>query len=311
MSHVNTFAGNPLNRAGNERRDPAWVQARLEAPGTRFVPLWQLRALMTLGEQLSISWRSKAEVQEYLDRSETCLFLGLDDEKVAHFAVDVSSAGDKKPDAPFRDHGKWIDVRSAAAQAAMSDAAILAQSRSMIDWHARHRFCAVCGAPSAVHEAGYVRKCGSCNAQHFPRTDPVVIMLVLDGDRCMLGRQAMFPKGNWSALAGFVEPGEDIEEAVRREVMEEAGIRIGKVRYIFSQPWPFPSSLMIGCWGHAETTDIKIDPHELEQAQWFSRDEIREMLGNCYDTSKTRMPAPLAIAHQLGRAWIDGIPDCV
>ncbi len=309
MTHINTFAGNPLNRAGNERRDPAWVAERLNAPDTRFLPLWQLRALMALGDPLRISWRGRVQVQDFLDAGETTVFLGLMD-TIAHFAIDVSAAGTQKTDAPFGDDGKWIDVRSAAQQAPLGDAAILAQARSMIDWHARHKFCAVCGAPSAMNEGGYMRKCSACDSQHFPRTDPVIITLVLDRqDRCMLGRQAMWPKGNWSALAGFLEPGETIEEAVRREVMEEAGIRIGEARYLFSQPWPFPSSLMIGMWADAETTGIQVDEKELEQARWFERAEITQMLANCYNLQETRLPAPLAIAHQLAKAWIDAGPD--
>ncbi len=304
MKHINTFAGSPLNRAGNERRDPNWVAAQMNAANARFLPLWQLRALMALGDPLRISWRSKGDVQNYLDNDDTVVFLGLQDGE-PYFSVDVTAAGNSRADAPFKEQGKWIDVRSAAGSAPLGDAAILAQSRSMIDWHARHKFCAVCGNASEIGEAGYVRICGNCKAHHFPRTDPVVIMLVLDGERCMLGRQSMWPKGNWSALAGFVEPGEDIEEAVAREVMEEAGLKVGEVRYIFSQPWPFPSSLMIGCWADAKTTDINIDEKELEQAQWFSRDEVKEMLANCNDMSKTRIPGPLAIAHQLARVWIE------
>lgn len=304
MKHINTFAGSPLNRAGNERRSAAWVVAQLNDEKARFLPLWQLRALMALGDQLQISWRQRSDVQRYIDQRETLVFLGLDGD-VPHFAIDVTSAGPTKAEAPFREDGKWIDVRSAAGSSSLDDAAILAQSRSMIDWHARHKFCAVCGAASEVSEAGYVRKCDACNAQHFPRTDPVVIMLVLDGDRCMLGRQAMFPKGNWSALAGFIEPGEDIEEAVAREVWEEAGIRTGAVKYIFSQPWPFPSSLMIGCWAEATTTDIHIDKKELEQAAWFSRQEVKQMIADSNGAGDIRMPGQLAIAHQLARAWID------
>ena len=304
MAHVNTFAGSPLNRAGHERRDPEWLEARRRAPDARFLPLWQLRGLMELGAKLSISWRSADDVEPFRSRCANEIFLGLEDD-IAHFAIDVSAAGENKADAPFQDLGKWIDVRSAAMSAPGEQAAILAQARSTLDWHARHGFCAVCGAPTAMREAGYMRKCDACGAQHFPRTDPVTIMLVLDDEgRCMLGRQPQFPKGSYSALAGFVEPGENIEEAVRREVREETGITVEDVRYISSQPWPFPSSLMIGCWGYAVTTDISLDLEELEDARWFSSAEIAQMVENWSDLQSTRMPPPLSIAHQLARRWL-------
>ena len=262
---------------------------------------------MQLGEPLTIAWREHGEIAPWLEQGANMVFLGLDDGE-ARFAVDVSMAGPKKAGAPFNEHGKWIDVRSAAASSELPVAAVLAQARSMLDWHARHGFCAVCGHPSSMREAGYSRRCDNpdCGASHFPRTDPVTIMLVLDGDNCLLGRQKIFAPLSYSALAGFMEPGETIEESVRREVMEEAGITVGEVRYIFSQPWPFPSSLMIGCFGQAETTEINIDPQELEEARWFSRAEIAEMVENWGDQTKLRMPAPLAIAHQLARAWLRG-----
>lgn len=305
MARVNVFSGNPLDRAGNERRNAEWVQARLQEPGTRFLPMWQLRPLMQLGEPLSIGWLGHADVANYLADGASCILLGLKGD-VAHFAIDVSAAGPKKADAPFKDLGKWIDVRSAATSATGADAGILAQARSMLNWHDRHGFCAVCGSPSSVSEAGYSRRCNneSCKAMHFPRTDPVAIMLVLDGDRALLGRQKIFAPLSYSALAGFMEPGETIEETVRREVKEEAGLEVGAVRYVSSQPWPFPSSLMIGCHADAITTDIKVDPDELEEARWFTRDQVREMVANCNDSTKLRTPAPLAIAHQLCLAWL-------
>ncbi|MBT3534986.1 MAG: NAD(+) diphosphatase, partial [Rhodospirillaceae bacterium] len=172
----------------------------------------------------------------------------------------------------------------------------------------RHGFCSVCGQPSRMGEAGYSRKCSDddCGSMHFPRTDPVTIMLVLDGENCLLGRQKIFAPNSYSALAGFMEPGETIEDTVRREVMEEAGIKVGAVRYVFSQPWPFPSSLMMGCFAEAESTEINIDPNELEEARWFTRDQIRDMVDSWQDQSKLRMPAPLAIAHQLAAAWLRG-----
>lgn len=302
MPHVHTFAGGWFDRCGNQRRNPEWLAARLAAPESRFLPLWQLRALMSVRDGLTLGWRTRAEVERFLAEGRTAVFLGLH-EGIAHFAIDCSGAGESQP---FREFGKFIDARSAAMQCPAADAAVLSQARSLIDWHARHRFCANCGAPTEPKEAGYMRLCGACGAQHFPRTDPVTIMLVLRGDKVLLGRQPRFAPLTYSALAGFVEPGESIEEAVRREVREEVGIRVGAVRYHSSQPWPFPSSLMIGCMAEAEEEEIRLDPEELEDARWFSRDEVARMVENHKTEGELRMPPPLSIAHQLARAWLRG-----
>jgi NAD+ diphosphatase len=181
----------------------------------------------------------------------------------------------------------------------------LAQARALNNWHARHGFCSVCGTKSAIANGGLRRDCPACGAQHFPRTDPVVIMLAVHGERCLLGRQPHFAAGSYSCLAGFMEPGETIEDAVRRETAEEAGITIGRVRYHASQPWPFPSSLMIGCHAEALTTDIVRDETELEDCRWFDRDEARLMLAGTHpDVLKT--PPPMAIANHIIRAWAEG-----
>jgi NAD+ diphosphatase len=180
----------------------------------------------------------------------------------------------------------------------------LAQARSLCGWHARHGFCAVCGQPTVMRIGGYRRDCPSCKAEHFPRTDPVVIMLAVDGDRALLGRQARFAPGMYSCLAGFVEPGETIEDAVRRETAEESGITVGRVRYFSSQPWPFPSSLMIGCHAEALTTDVTPDEAELEDCRWFDRAEVLAMLDGTHRAG-LKSPPPIAIAHRLIRAWAE------
>jgi NAD+ diphosphatase len=302
MTRVHTFAGSPLDRAANFRRDSAWLKERMLSPAARYLALHQLKAGMQTQGGLTIRWRNAAEVAAPIAGGATVVFLGLAADGKPCFAVD---AGDGPQ--PFPD-GKFVDVRAAAATCPGDDAAILAQARSLIDWHARHRFCAVCGHATELREGGYSRQClaESCKAQHFPRTDPVTIMLVVDGDKVLLGRQARFLPGVYSALAGFVEPGETIEEAVRREVKEEAGIDVGRVRYHSSQPWPFSSSLMIGCIAEATSTAIERDAEELEDIRWFERAEIARMVEAWREDGQLRMPAPLAIAHQLARGWLSG-----
>ncbi len=182
---------------------------------------------------------------------------------------------------------------------------MLAQAKALLGWHARHRFCAHCGSPTVAASAGLRRDCPACRAQHFPRTDPVSIMLVVRDGNCLLGRQARFVPNSYSCLAGFISPGETIEDAVRRETLEEAGIRVGRVRYLRSQPWPFPSSLMIGCAGEALSDAITIDGEELEDARWFSRDEVGAMLERRHPAGLIT-PPPMAIANYLMRAWLAG-----
>jgi NAD+ diphosphatase len=302
---LNVFAGNPLDRAGVRRRDSAWLEERLRDPASRYLAVWKLQVLVRSGgeDEPGLAW-ARGEIRDAMDPEVGVVLLGLHD-GVAHFAVDVSSVEDPGEALGLGGAAGFIDVRTAAAQLPGTEAAIIAQARALIDWHARHRFCAACGEPTRTGEAGYLRACSAegCGAQHFPRTDPVVITLAERGDRCLLGRQSGWPAGFYSALAGFVEPGETIEEAARREVLEEAGIRLGAVRYHSSQPWPFPASLMIGCLAEAESEEIRLDDEELEEARWFERERVREALES-EGKSFPRVPPPLAIAHQLMRAWV-------
>jgi NAD+ diphosphatase len=205
---------------------------------------------------------------------------------------------------PGREDLKLIDLRSVAVGGLVphEQAAMLAAAKALMHWHARHAFCANCGAPSDVAAAGWRRDCKVCKATHFPRTDPVVIMLAVEGDACVLGRQPRFPKGMYSALAGFVEPGETIEAAVRREISEEAGVACDAVRYFASQPWPFPASLMIGCFADARGRSLKVDRVELEDARWFTRDEAVALIERRHPHGLTA-PTPVAIAHHLLRQW--------
>jgi NAD+ diphosphatase len=205
---------------------------------------------------------------------------------------------------PGREELKLIDLRSIAMGGLVpqDQAAMLAAAKALMSWHARHRFCSNCGTPTEVAVAGWRRDCPVCKAIHFPRTDPVVIMLAVDGDACLLGRQPRFPKGMYSALAGFVEPGETIEAAVRREIREEAAVICRAVRYFASQPWPFPASLMIGCFAEAESRSLEVDRVELEDARWFSRDETIALIERRHPDG-LMAPTPMAIAHHLLKRW--------
>jgi NAD+ diphosphatase len=298
------FCGSPLDRASRLRRDAhALAEARADR-SSRYLVLAELKPLIRLGETPQIRWLSPAEIHSWLPDdgidSNAAVFLGLHD-GIAHFALAVA------PDKNLEGDGnrKFIDVRSIAPELSVAEAAILALARSLIDWHARHGFCPACGGKTAAIDGGFARRCESCLSVHFPRTDPVVIMLILHRGRLLLGRQPGFAPGVYSALAGFIEPGESIEEAVRREAQEEAGVTIGSVRYLASQPWPFPSSLMIGCEALALTDAIKLDRSELEDARWFTREDAAAMLEASTDrNAPLRLPPPLSLAHQLAKLWL-------
>jgi NAD+ diphosphatase len=222
--------------------------------------------------------------------------LGLDAETVEHLKS--------------RNDLKITDLRSIAVQGLVAADHLppLAEAKALLGWHARHRFCPNCGSPTKFVEAGWRRDCPSCKAQHFPRTDPVVIMLVIRGDRCVLGRSRRFAPTMWSCLAGFAEPGETIEDAVRREVLEEAGITCGRVKYFASQPWPFPSSIMIGCHAEALSETVVVDREELEDARWFDREELASMLKRQHPQGLTT-PPPVAIAHHIIRDYVENGSD--
>jgi len=305
MGDVYCFGGNPLDRASERRDDGEWITKLLADPQTRLLALRDLKPFTRGTTVPALDWQPVAPWRDRIDGGAPLIFLGLGD-GCAHLAIDATGA-DVVPDV---DTG-LLDVRALAPTLAPGEAAILAEARSLLDWHARHRFCAQCGSPTRVASAGWKRHCPACRASHFPRTDPVVIMLATRGERALLGRNRRRPGARFSCLAGFVEPGETPEEAVRREVCEEAGVRCGRVRYLAAQPWPFPSSLMMGFLAEALTEEITVDADELAEARWFSRDEVREMVARAAagpdDATKVSLPSPIAIAHHICRRWSCGL----
>jgi NAD+ diphosphatase len=296
------FSGSTLDRANPRRRDAAWLRERLSEDATRVLPVWRLSPLVRSGDAPKLAWATPA-LLDGRDAEPEPVFLGIAD-GVAHFAADLSDRPEPLTEFGFEGVAHFPELRAVAGLLPPGDAAIAAQARHLLDWHARHRFCPGCGEATRPKDGGWARWCGACSTEHFPRTDPVVIMLVLDGERCLLGRQPAWPHPFFSALAGFVEGGETLEEAVSREVAEEAGLTVANVRYLASQPWPFPASLMLGCTAEARTRDIVVDRSELEAADWFSKDEVRAALVG--PTARLAVPPPMAIAHHLIRAWVEG-----
>ena len=299
------FCGNTLDRAGARRADPAWLVQQWAHPGARVLPLWQLRPLVvgaSRGPQQA-GFVIPRVAQDLAGPEAPRVFLGLDGQ-IPLFALDVSAAQDPQEHGPLAGLGEFVELRALALRSELppEELAICGTAKAMIDWHLRHGFCARCGAATKLVDGGWRRRCGQCNADHFPRTDPVVIMLASLGERCLVGRGREFPPGMFSALAGFLEPGETIEEGVRREILEEAGIVVGKVRYHASQPWAFPSSLMIGCLAEAQSEEISLGDDELAEARWLEREEVRALLSG-HRREGLFLPPPMAVAHHLLRGW--------
>lgn len=303
-----TFANNPLDRAGTLRNQPDWLAAQMAADTALFVPLWRLAPLvlpeLQPGQGRDVGWLPKAALGAALTPDALVVFLGLNRRGKPLFAVDVSGLSSPEDSGPFANMGQFEDLRTLAAAGDLpgTELAILAQAKAMLDWHLRHPFCSACGAQSTLTDGGYKRVCPNCGAEHFPRTDPVVIMLATHGEDCLVGRQKGWPEGMYSALAGFMEPGETIAEAVARELQEEAGIEIANVRVFADQPWPFPSQLMIGCLAEASSREITLGDDELEEARWMSRTEVRAALAG---EGPLGVPPKMAIAHFLVKAFAE------
>ncbi len=300
---ANVFAGNPLNRASDRRTDAAYMESLLADPQTLTLPLWNGQPFVEKGPNgLRLAYVSGELARELAGGPERRLFMGLWKE-TAIFAVDIEEAFNPAT-GPMAELGEFRDLRALGAVLAPGEAAIAATAKGVFEWRRRHQFCAVCGQKSEAAEGGWKRVCPACKAEHFPRTDPVVIMLPVIGERCLMGRQAVWPKGMWSALAGFLEPGETIEEACAREVYEEAGLTATRVHYHSTQPWPFPNSLMIGLIAEVAEGEAKPDEAELEAVRWFTREEARMLLNG--EIPGAFCPPPLAIAHQLLKSWAEG-----
>lgn len=277
------FTGATIDRADNLRGDPAGIAAALADPAARVLRLAELEPVAPDGR---LEWRPVRPGEELV-------LLGVDAHGPCFAAVpaEVTRGGSRGP-----------ELMGLIATLPREEAALYASARSLVDWHARHRFCAACGGATRPFKGGWGRRCDACDAQHFPRTDPVVIMLAQHDGRALLGRGLGWGERRYSALAGFVEPGESIEEAVARELWEEAGIRVRDVRYVASQPWPFPSQLMIACLCDAEDDRLTVDATELEDCFWATREEVRAGLAG-QDDARFASPPPYAIARDLLAAW--------
>ncbi len=300
MRPPNPYAAGRLDRAAHRRRDDRWLAERLADAGSRVVPVWRARNLVRTVAAPAALHFPPAAVADLHAAADFVAFLGLVDDR-AHFAIDISAV--EEPLAALPTDGVFEDLRNVGPLLDHDEGAILAYARGLFSWHRRHLFCGICGHPTESGQAGHVRVCGNgdCATQHFPRLDPAVIVLVHDGDRCLLGRQPNWPPGMHSTLAGFVETGESLEDTVAREVREESAIEVTDIRYHSSQPWPFPSSLMLGFYARAVTTEIATGDDELEDARWFTRAEIR----NSPEDETFRLPRHDSIARRLILDWLD------
>ena len=293
------FAGNRIDRQ-SENRSSDCVEVALKDHRARILPMRDGRLYLKLKDGVFDPWFNLTESASVETQLAEAILLGSSD-GIPILAAPAGLAFEALPETI-----KAIDYRSVYIQGLIDEAALgaLAQGAALLSWNVSHRFCSKCGNPSEMRAGGYRRHCPACGTDHFPRTDPVAIMLTVSREQCLLGRGPHFAPGMYSSLAGFIEPGETIEAAVRRETLEEAGIRLGRVVYHASQPWPFPYSLMIGCFGEALNEDIHADLNELEDCRWFSREETRLMLERQHSEG-LMTPPPGAIAHHLIKTWVD------
>ena len=295
------FVSHPIDRAAHLRMDNDKLFALETHRDARAYVIHKDSILVALSADSPRALLTFDEARKFGANPGT-IFLGLD-KGAAIFGMGIAAAAAE--DLMTRDDVSVENLRAVAASGTIAsrELSTIAMAKSLVSWHQRHGFCANCGSRTSMKEGGWKRDCPQCKAEHFPRTDPVVIMLVTSGDKCLLGRQAIFPPTMWSCLAGFVEAAETIENAVQREILEEASIQCTDVKYYMTQPWPYPSSLMIGCTARATTTDIVVDKSELEDARWFTRNEAAAMLNKTHPEGLTG-PHPVAIAHHLLANWL-------
>lgn len=300
-SSKNMFVAQVLNRAHNRRKDEVWVRDRLYARDSLFLPLWQSKVLVTDGDAPRPVFLKREELGEAMQDDAEALLLGEDD-GCGLFAIEVRTEDDTRPSYPAV-LGNFRDLRAVGPLLSKEDGALLAYAKTLAYWHGRNHFCGACGGRSEVREGGHVRICSNpdCGALHFPRTDPAIIVLIRCGEKCLLGRQPIWPKLMHSVIAGFVEPGESAEGAVVREAFEEVGVRVKNVFYHSSQPWPFPCSLMLGFTAVAESDLVRLGDKELEDARWFTRRELKQSV----EDGTLRLPSTISIAYHLIEDWFD------
>ena len=305
----NAFVTHAIDRIHSRRLDSGWLDENQHDPATRFVVIWQDQVLLEEGPAARLLQIDEPQVQGLRnlcpETSVDVVLLGRVD-GITYFGLGMGDSCAPLGDEACRP-GHFLDLRGAALALGPEEGALAAQAKALVHWHRQHRYCGACGAPTESEEAGYQRRCTneSCGLVHVPRVDPASIVLVTDGDRCLLGRQASWSRGRFSNIAGFVEPGESMETAVAREVWEETGIEIRSLQYHSSQPWPFPQSLMIGFTAEAASVDIRLNDGELEDARWFTRAAIRDGL----QQGTLGLPSPYSISFHLIEDWFD-LGDC-
>ncbi|GAB2178138.1 NAD(+) diphosphatase [Dongia sp. agr-C8] len=294
---VNFYATGEFNRAVERREDVAWIREKLADPASRLYPIWRLRNYVSDPEAPRALVLDPKLRADFIEAARNVVLLGTEEE-TAHFLIDISHLEESEAQAL----GHAVDLRAVGALMPQREGALLAYARGLTYWHDRHKFCGVCGSPTEPKSAGHQRQCTNpdCSAVQFPRTDPAVIMRITHGDKILMARQAVWPQGMHSVLAGFVEPGESLEDAVAREVYEEVGLRLTRIKYFSSQPWPFPSSLMLGFSAEATSDQFRVDQDELESARWMTRQELLDSP----EDETFKLPRKDSISRRLIEDWL-------